>query len=184
MASNIDYISIDETYPIAGRDNDSQGFRDNFAIIKNSFQSAKGEIEDLQVNTARVDQASNFNNQNIVNANFLACTEELYEAGEVSVNTVLNWQEGSYQKLKANANIKITLSGFPGSGVVGKMRLELSADSTRTITFDVANGGTLIKSSALPTNITFTSNTEFLIFDFWTYTGGNKVFMDYVGRFV
>ena len=34
MASNIDNTSIDATYPIAGQDNDSQGFRDNFTVIK------------------------------------------------------------------------------------------------------------------------------------------------------
>ena len=30
MASTINTANIDETYPIAGQDNDSQGFRDNF----------------------------------------------------------------------------------------------------------------------------------------------------------
>ena len=30
MASNIDATSIDATFPIAGQDNDSQGFRNNF----------------------------------------------------------------------------------------------------------------------------------------------------------
>ena len=34
MASNIVDTTIDETYPVAGVDNDSQGFRDNFNIIK------------------------------------------------------------------------------------------------------------------------------------------------------
>ena len=37
MASNIDNTSIDATYPIAGQDNDSQGFRNNFSTIKNNF---------------------------------------------------------------------------------------------------------------------------------------------------
>ena len=30
MASNINPNNIDTTYPVAGQDNDSQGFRDNF----------------------------------------------------------------------------------------------------------------------------------------------------------
>ena len=51
MASNIDDTSIDATYPIAGQDNDSQGFRNNFSTVKNNFTAAKSEIEDLQTNT-------------------------------------------------------------------------------------------------------------------------------------
>ena len=34
MASNIISSTIDESYPVAGQDNDTQGFRDNFNIIK------------------------------------------------------------------------------------------------------------------------------------------------------
>jgi len=48
MASNINPANIDVTYPIAGQDNDTQGFRDNFTNIKNNFTVARGEISDLQ----------------------------------------------------------------------------------------------------------------------------------------
>ena len=47
MASNIVPGNIDGTFPIAGQDNSSQGFRDNFTAIKNNFEDAKTEIEDL-----------------------------------------------------------------------------------------------------------------------------------------
>ena len=48
MSSNINPNDIDATYPIAGQDNDSQGFRDNFTNIKTNFQYAEDEITDLQ----------------------------------------------------------------------------------------------------------------------------------------
>ena len=41
MASNIVDTTIDDTYPVAGIDNDSQGFRDNFNIIKDMYLSKK-----------------------------------------------------------------------------------------------------------------------------------------------
>ena len=41
MASNIVPDTIDDAYPVAGQDNDSQGFRDNFNIIKTNFTYAK-----------------------------------------------------------------------------------------------------------------------------------------------
>lgn len=53
MASNIVDTTIDETYPVAGVDNDSQGFRDNFNIIKSNFVAAKAEITELQSNADR-----------------------------------------------------------------------------------------------------------------------------------
>ena len=48
MASNINSDAIDALYPVAGQDNDSQGFRDNFSTIKNSLATAKTEITTLQ----------------------------------------------------------------------------------------------------------------------------------------
>ena len=47
MASNINSTGVDATFPIAGQDNDSQGFRNNFNTIKNNFTAAKSEIEAL-----------------------------------------------------------------------------------------------------------------------------------------
>ena len=46
--SSINPNNIDGTYPIAGQDNDSQGFRDNFTNIKNNFTFAYDELTDLQ----------------------------------------------------------------------------------------------------------------------------------------
>ena len=40
MSSNINPNNIDTAYPVAGQDNDSQGFRDNFTNIKTNFSSA------------------------------------------------------------------------------------------------------------------------------------------------
>ena len=46
--SNINTNSIDATFPIPGINNSSQGFRDNFASIKNNLSTASYEITDLQ----------------------------------------------------------------------------------------------------------------------------------------
>ena len=48
MASNINPNNINGNYPVAGQDNDSQGFRDNFTNISNNFSFAATEITDLQ----------------------------------------------------------------------------------------------------------------------------------------
>lgn len=53
MASKIVPSNIDITYPIAGQDNDTQGFRTNFQNIRNNLAQAATEITALQdaVNT-------------------------------------------------------------------------------------------------------------------------------------
>lgn len=48
MTSSINPNNIDGTYPIAGQDNDSQGFRDNFTNTKTNFGYAAAEITELQ----------------------------------------------------------------------------------------------------------------------------------------
>jgi hypothetical protein len=48
MTSSINPTNIDITYPIAGQDNDTKGFRDNFTVIKNNFSVARSEITAVQ----------------------------------------------------------------------------------------------------------------------------------------
>jgi hypothetical protein len=52
MTSLITPSNIDITYPIAGQDNDTQGFRNNFQNIRDNFIIAAGEITSLQSNVA------------------------------------------------------------------------------------------------------------------------------------
>lgn len=184
MASDIDFTSIDATYPIAGRDNDSQGFRDNFGFIKNNFEAAKNEIEALQLETAKVNEANNFNNNNITQANFIDCSEELYDGGIVNSTTLVSYEDGPWHIYQVTGNMGFTLTGFPEAGKAGKMTVILTAnDVARTITFAVAGGGTLKKSTRVPNPITVTSSVNPVIFEFWTYNNGSTVFMDYLGQF-
>lgn len=48
MTSSINFGAIDATFPIAGQDNDSNGFRENFSAIQSALAAAKSEIEDIQ----------------------------------------------------------------------------------------------------------------------------------------
>ena len=64
MASNIIPSNIDITYPIAGQDNDTQGFRTNFTNIRNNFTQAAKEITDLQGNVATL-TADTYSNANV-----------------------------------------------------------------------------------------------------------------------
>ena len=54
MASNINTSNIDATFPVQGKDNPSQGFRDNFSYINIALDTAASEITALQANPVGV----------------------------------------------------------------------------------------------------------------------------------
>ena len=44
----VNTTDLDTEFPVPGQDNDSQGFRDNFAVINNNATSIKARLEDIQ----------------------------------------------------------------------------------------------------------------------------------------
>jgi len=190
MASNINSMGIDEFFPIAGQDNDSQGFRDNFNIIKNSLSTAKTEITSLQDNSADTTQTNNFNNNVIMNANLLSTTEFVYTVQNATEQTTIYWNNGNYQVIQAGNDILITLSGWPtdiygndGIDRLAKLRLAISGDgNARTITFNDASGRSIRVPSTWPTPFQVTNTDRPKIVDFWT-TDALVLYADYVGEF-
>lgn len=50
MTSAINTGTLNTSYPVAGVNNNSQGFRDNFTSVKNNLDTAATEISELQAN--------------------------------------------------------------------------------------------------------------------------------------
>jgi hypothetical protein len=59
MSSNINTNLLDITFPIAGQDNDTQGFRTNWSVIRNNLNTASAEITSLQANVTTVESKIN-----------------------------------------------------------------------------------------------------------------------------
>ena len=139
MASNIDYLSIDETYPVSGVDNSSQGFRDNFSVIKDNFSAAKVEIEDLQSSTAKVNANNNFLSNEISNATLVGVSDKVYNLPIITTGTPeINFDNGSYHVLTIGADITFILSGWAGiingERRMSKMRVEMYGDGGSEVT--------------------------------------------------
>jgi hypothetical protein len=199
MASNIDEVSINSEYPIAGQDNDSQGFRDIFGIIKNNFVAAKNEIEDLQDNTAKKNEANNFLGNNITNANLVNVSEELNAGGTLSSSQDVNFTLGPVQTFTVGGDITLTTTDWPESGKVGKIRLILINDGEdRIVTIGTEAGSSLKFNARWPNksgagtegdpyvfvnNLTVDSQTDPVVIDFMTYNQGSSIFVDYIGKF-
>jgi len=190
MASQINTTSLDATYPVAGVDNDTQGFRDNFSNIKDNLDFAKTEIDDLQANAARTDAASNFNNNNVSNANLIATTEESYTTPNVVdavEGALIRFTNGSYQNVSVGGNITVplTLSDWPANGKLGKIRVVVTGDgsNTTTVNWQSEGNGNLRVDANFPDPFTLQSDTAPHIFDFWTDSAGSIVYGQYLGEF-
>jgi hypothetical protein len=187
MASNIDNTSIDATYPIAGQDNDSQGFRNNFSTIKNNFTAAKSEIEALQTNTAKLNEGNDFLGNDITGGNFASNTEKLYAGGTIVAPQNISFSNGNFQTFTIGGNLTLTFTDWPEATKVGKIRLMLLdtlGDSTsRTVTWATGGGGAIKYDASFPSPFVVQDEVDPMVVDFWTSDGGTTVYAHYVGTF-
>jgi len=192
MASNITYTTIDEEFPVAGQDNDSQGFRDNFNIIKENFRNSILEIEALQGNRSRLDVENDYDgntqksmllSETVEKSDTSAFTNGILSAANVSFTT------GHHHVIKAEGNITLTFTDWPNSGRYAEMRVQIYSDgiSARDITLSTENAGSLKtdgNSNFSGTIVQVPSNdTTSKVIKAFTYDGGDTVFLQYEGTF-
>jgi hypothetical protein len=192
VTSLINFAAINENFPVAGQDNDTQVFRDNFDTIKTNFSAAKTEITDLQDNAARTDQDNDFL-YNVVGSLTLQdayLRKKDYGAAIVAGTQDISFKQAMYHVVKFGANTSLSFSEFPtgavditGLGQIGKATLELYGDGTaRTITF-VTSGGTVIKKSpGFPGSVTVTSATNPVIIEVWQHSA-TVIWLNYLGLY-
>jgi len=194
VTSNINYAAINENFPRAGQDNDTQVFRDNFNQIKDNFIAAKSEIEDLQQNAARTDQDNEFFGNKIVNAMFVNTTDVIIPS-ELAISSGIvdiEFASGAYQIITLGDNATFNLTGFPADSTsVGKVTLELytnDALTPREITFSLSGtGATQKKKNNFPSvggayDLEALSDVDPVIVEIWRH-GPDTFFMNYVGQF-
>jgi len=193
MPSNIVSTTIDAEYPVAGVDNDSQGFRDNFQIIKDNFAAAKEELEDLQDNAARVDQNSDFAGNKIIDAELDHVSEAFTAVGTVNTDQNMSFLNGHYQSFNVTAGLTLTLADWPDSGVYARMTAQIEIADGNTgplnIVF-VGEGNAVFKNdgnagftatSSTSVTIQTNSTTNPTVVEFWTTDGGDTIFARYLG---
>ena len=192
MTSNINFAAINENFPVAGQDNDTQTFRDNFDTIKTNFSSAKTEITDLQDNSARTDSDNDFL-YNVVGSLTLQdayLRKKDYGAAIVVGTQDISFKQAMYHVVKVGANTSLSFSEFPtgavdvtGLGQIGKATLELYGDgSARTITFTTTGSTVIKKSPGFPGSVTVTSATNPVIIEVWQHSTA-VIWMNYLGLF-
>jgi hypothetical protein len=189
MASNINPNNIDGSYPVAGQDNNSQGFRDNFTNIKVNFQDAEDEINDLQSKVllkaallGSTGLVNNMNNNLIYAANIQDFSATAVALSATSGTIDLNYASGHYQTISTSGLVSLTFSNFPSAGYFGVLRIAINITNvahTLTLPAAVSRGLSGIQgispgTAGVSNTITFGA-TGYYQFQFTSSDGGSTI---------
>jgi hypothetical protein len=191
MSSNINPAAINGAYPIAGQDNDTQGFRDNFTNIRNNLASAKLEIEELQskavLKSALVSSGTadnNFGGSILRNAKAVSFTKPAYQIitmnGLVPLTTIIvSYTDGDFQILETTAAVTLEFApAWPtGTATYASFRVLVNVtDLAHTITLDpIVTVGYTNVPGINPSKVITPPATGHYLFEFSTYDGGQHV---------
>ena len=172
-ASNY-YYKIDQQFPVAGQDNDTQGFRSNFQNIYQAIYNTDLDLQTQKINTARLNATSDFaftgtiKRAVILNSGFSA--ENI-----APVNGTIDYSLGSYHKSSITGNTTFEVTNWPPDGIYGSLRLEVAPATSSTMIINFSAGsGTLIKDGNDVIPYTSVNNTP-IFYDLWSSDNGETV---------
>ena len=184
MTSAINPNNIDGAYPVAGQDNNSQGFRDNFTNTATNFQYAADEISDLQAKVVlkAALTGTTLNNDMggsvLSNAQLQDMSETVVALGTVAGSTTINYALGSFQTLTTNGAVTLAFSNFPPAATAGTVRVQVTvANVIHTLVLPAAvtvNARGIQGLNTSTGTISFAA-TGVYTFEFTTANGGTTI---------
>jgi hypothetical protein len=184
MTSAINPNDIDGQYPIAGQDNNSQGFRDNFTNTKTNFQYAANEITDLQTNAvlkaalSGTNLDNNMNGSPLSNASISDFSALAAILGTLSGPVVINYVNGHYQTVTVTngASISLSFTNFPAAGNFGIVRVAITInDVTDTVILPAAVSVGVSNLQGYSSGTISYNQTGTYTYDFTTSDGGTTI---------
>jgi hypothetical protein len=191
MTSAINPNNIDGAYPVAGQDNNSQGFRDNFTNTKTNFQYAADEISDLQskvVLKAALTGTTLDNDMLGVSLSNAVLSDMAYyrlALGTLSGSVAINYATSMYQTLTTSGSVSLSFTNFPPAGAAGIVSVEISvANTAHTVTFPASVTTNVMGIQGLnpATNIMEFAATGTYTFQFITSDGGSSYTINQVNN--
>jgi hypothetical protein len=161
--STINTNAINVNYPIPGVNNNSQGFRDNFASIRNNLNIAATEITDLQNNVVVKQALANTTVNNdmantlISNASTRSFRATTYNLGNALSGTVLvDVSLGDVHYGTVAGNTTINFGSWAPTGTQSNVQLQLAvSNSTAFVTF---SGNVVVSNDSGATTLENYSN--------------------------
>ena len=182
MTSAINPNNIDGTYPVAGQDNNSQGFRDNFTNTKTNFSYAAAEITDLQnkeVLKAALTGTTLDNNMDgslLSNAQFQNISETRVALGSVTGSQNIDYSAGPYYTLITAGSVSLSFSNFSAAGTVSRVRVKITVSSVaHTLTLPAAVTVGVSNVQGYSSSVITFNQTGTYEYEFETSDGGSTV---------
>jgi hypothetical protein len=194
MTSAINPNNIDGAYPVAGQDNNSQGFRDNFTNTKTNFQYAAEEITDLQNKVILKSALTGTTLNNDMDGSILSDAQlqdmslTRVALGTLSGSVGINYAAGHYQTVTTSGSISLAFTNFPAAGVAGFVTVRVTVTSVaHTLTLPSAVGASSSAASVLgiqgiASNIITFGETGTYEFQFHTDDGGSTIYLSELTR--
>jgi hypothetical protein len=182
MTSAINPNNIDGAYPVAGQDNNSQGFRDNFTNTKTNFSYAADEITDLQnkvvLKAALIGTTldNNMGGSLLSNAQLQNMSETRVALGSVSGSQTINYAAGSYYSLTTTGSVSLAFSNFSAAGTLSTCRFQITVSNTaHTLTLPAAVSIGTFNIQGINTNVISFNATGTYEYEFETTDGGSTI---------
>ena len=194
MTSSINPNNIDGTYPVAGQDNNSQGFRDNFTNTKTNFQYAADEIDDLQskviLKAALLGTTldNDMNGSLLSNAQIQDFSQTRVALGTLTGSVGVNYANGHYQTVTTGGSISLAFTNFPAAGTLGFVIVRVTVSSTaHTLTLPAAVGtgssaASVLGIEGIASNVITFAQAGTYEFQFHTDDGGSTVYLSELTR--
>jgi hypothetical protein len=180
--SSINPNNIDGTYPIAGQDNDSQGFRDNFTNIKNNFTFAYNELVDLEskvVLKSALDGTTISNDMSyaqLISPQLLKSVETVNNLGSKTGSFTISWADAHFQYYTTTGDTTLAFSGWPDSALWTKLQLQITTDTAnRTVTFPSAVSVNLSNISGASGQVVTLPTAGVYVFELTSYDNGTTI---------
>lgn len=203
--SDINFGVINEDYPIAGQDNDTQGFRDNFGNIKTALSVTKDEINLLQANAVlkatvdgENDPVTNNMGGSTISNGILTQMGSGTIAGVIVADTInVNSSLAGFYYATVNADTTLQFTGWPSWSTAGtpacisvKVFIKAGTSGTTNRIITVSAGANTIKcdSSTAWTTSTTTfivngTTKKYKLIEAFSYDGGLNVYVRFLGEF-
>jgi hypothetical protein len=184
MTSQINPNNIDGAYPVAGQDNNSQGFRDNFTNTSTNFGYAAAEITDLQ-NKAILKAAltgttlnNNMLGSLLSNALLSDMAFATVQLGVLTGNIPVDYSAGQVYTVTTGGNISLVFTNWPDAGTYGFVTVQITvSDPSYTVTFPsaVSVNDTGVQGLNATTNVMSFAAAGVYTFTFTTVNGGTTI---------
>lgn len=192
--------TIDDAYPVAGQDNDSQGFRDNFNVIKNNTVYTKAALQDLDDNTAKTN-AENVFFENVISRYVSKQQSVKFEQiSNLTDDFEISLSNGHHFTVASNTNRTLTFVDWtdhnPSEGEYQEIVLHLKSNTGDpwVISFASKNAaGTATADIYVQDNAAFggaaqvtmsANDTDVHVVKAYTYDQGASVYLEYLGKFI